>query len=139
MRCSSSSVEAEAEIDRALLVIHDLEGRKAITQRAAWDDNRAAYHAVLNSDLYPLPVGTPLAFEWCMTDTGGAQVCSDVQHTEIWDPVQSWFRMENEWVKVFWYGFGEDDPENIAAALPWRLKQPIRTGRPPLGAISTTS
>ena len=106
-------VDSDTEIRLVDLVIQDVIGRIAIRQRAQWDNDLAAWQSVVRSYRYPLPVGTLLEFGWCMKDTADTQVCTDLHSTELWDPEQVWYRMENEWAKVLWYGFGDDDPEQI--------------------------
>jgi hypothetical protein len=108
-----TKVEMDAEIDRVDLAIRFINGA-TIARRARWDADREMWQTRLETDQYRMPAWTPFDFGWCANDTTGQQVCTDYQRVQYWDPNQEWFRLENDYAILYWYGFREDNPKQFA-------------------------
>ncbi len=60
------------------------------------------------------PAWTHMRFHWRVRDESGTYVDTEEYEVDYWDPAREWFRMESEDVILYWFGFGEDDPDTIA-------------------------
>lgn len=63
------------------------------------------------------PAWTHIRFYWRVRDTSGVSVETAIHPVDYWDPTREWFRAESEHVILYWFGFGEDDPDAIAAKM----------------------
>jgi hypothetical protein len=109
-----TSVDSGTEINQVSLIIRFANGA-TISPLTMRDDEQKVWKTHWNiSSNYWMVTWTPLNFRWCAEDAAGEQVCSDYQAVDFWDPVQKWNRVENDYAVLYWYGFGEDQREDIA-------------------------
>ena len=53
-------------------------------------------------------------FQWRVTDESGEQILTDSVPLDYWDPTRQWYRLENDYMVMYWFGVDEVDPEYIA-------------------------
>lgn len=63
------------------------------------------------------PAWTPLTFSWRARDAEGNSADTEPYPADYADTGREWFRMESEHVILYWFGFGEDDPDAIAQQM----------------------
>ena len=63
------------------------------------------------------PAWTHISFYWRVRDETGVMVETTPHDTDYWDPTRPWFRAESDHVVLYWFGFGEDDPDAIAQKM----------------------
>ena len=61
-----------------------------------------------------IPAWAEFEFQWCLLDAADETVCTDRQPITLVDPNQVWNRVTTDYAMLYWYGFGEDQREDIA-------------------------
>lgn len=84
---------------------------------ANWDEEMGAWVAHPWQTGEGQPAWTHFEFHWRVRDTSGASVDTEPIPIDYWDPGREWFRMESDLVILYWFGFGEDDPDAIAQQM----------------------
>jgi hypothetical protein len=100
------------EIENVVLLIQFQHG-KGTRFDAEWDRDQAQWVA------HPWPAGgqppwTSIDFRWRIGDQAGNHVETETYHVDYWDRDNTWFRLESDYVILYWRGFGEDDPDALA-------------------------
>ena len=83
---------------------------------ASWDAERGQWVA-RPWDTGGRPPWTAFDFYWRVRDVTGASVDTERHSMEYFDPQKQWFRTEDDYVIVYWRGFGEDDPDAIGQKM----------------------
>jgi hypothetical protein len=107
-----ANITAEREIKQVkLFITHHNGADESLSSK--WEAELQAYTAK-----WPLskrfPAWAAFRFRWCVTDANQESICSDPQPITLIDPVQQWYRAENNYAILYWFGFGDDDPDQIA-------------------------
>lgn len=53
-------------------------------------------------------------FQWRVSDESGEQIFTEPVPLNYWDPTREWYRLENDYMIMYWFGVEEIDPEYIA-------------------------
>lgn len=107
---------ATGEIQDVILFIRFVHG-SGNRVVAEWDDGAGAWVAHPWQTGEGQPAWTYFEFYWRVRDTSGASVDTEPIAIDYADPTREWFRMESDLVVLYWYGFGEDDPDAIAQRM----------------------
>jgi hypothetical protein len=88
--------------------------------KAEWDDDVGAYVA------HPWSTGgrpawSAFEFYWRVRDDTDASIDTEPHAVDYWDPDYEWFRAESDHMIIYWYGFGEDNPDAIAQKMANRM------------------
>ncbi len=83
---------------------------------AEWDSGRGMWVA-RPWDTGGRPVWSSFDFYWRVRDSSGASVDTDAHHMDYFDPEHAWFRSESDYLILYWRGFGEDNPDEIAQKM----------------------
>jgi hypothetical protein len=60
------------------------------------------------------PAWTHFDFTWHVSDEMGASVDTEPATGDYWDPVRQWYRMESDYIILYWFGLEEVAPEYVA-------------------------
>ncbi len=83
---------------------------------AAWNAEKGAWIA-RPWDTGGQPPWTSFDFYWRVRDASGAYIDTPAHHMDYFDPTNSWFRTESDYLILYWRGFGEDNPDAIAQKM----------------------
>jgi hypothetical protein len=121
-----ANIGADSEIDRVNVLITYRNGaERALT--AQWGEETQAWSAFWNLS-HQIPAWAEFEFRWCARDTAGETVCTEPQPLTLVDPNQVWNRVTTDYAILYWYGFGEDQREDIAR----RFTRAVASTRPRL-------
>jgi len=84
---------------------------------ASWDESVGAWVSRPWQTGEGQPAWTHFEFTWRVRDTSGASVDTEPIALDYADPSREWFRMESDLVVLYWFGFGEDDPDAVAQRM----------------------
>jgi hypothetical protein len=106
-----ATISADREIDRMNMLITYRNGaERALAAR--WGEETQAWTAIWSLGKQ-FPAWAEFEFRWC-ADTASGTVCSESQPLTLVDPNQVWNRVTTDYAILYWYGFGEDQREDIA-------------------------
>lgn len=107
------------EIASVLLVFR--QGKQAGTRiEAEWDAQNEVWVARPWAD-GGQPAWTEGQFFWRVIDSAGTVVETAPQPVAYYDSSHEWFRMESDYIIMYWYGFAEDDPDSFARTIAERM------------------
>jgi hypothetical protein len=107
-----ATISADREIDRVNVLLTYRNGvEQALAGRAGEESQAWTTTWTLGKQF---PAWAEFEFRWCVADTAGETTCAESQPLTLVDPNQVWNRVENDYAILYWYGFGEDQREDIA-------------------------
>lgn len=106
----------QGDIQDVILFIRFVHGTGTRVQ-AEWDPDRELWVAHPWETGEGQPAWTHFNFYWRVRDTSDNSVDTGEQTVDYWDPNREWFRMESDHVILYWFGFGEDDPDAVARTM----------------------
>ncbi len=107
-------VSPNGEIKDVILMLRYLNGSgNRVT--ASYDAAQGAWVAQMGSGATSrVPAWMYFDLSWRIRDVAGNTVDTAQIPLHYWDPNRQWWRMENDYSIVYWWGFAEDNPDLFA-------------------------
>jgi hypothetical protein len=110
----SVTIESDTyEIDDLELIIRYNNGSEISNVQVSWDDEAQVWVAKWSLFRQFAP-WTEVQFKWVITNIQDTPISTAWHPLTLVEPSHEWHRVMTEHATLYWYGFGEDNPEHIA-------------------------